>query len=60
MIFFFCMKDDISAAEGASFLGALLTSKENNLIIVLSGNESHILGNTYYVNSLIEVAVQPQ
>lgn len=41
------MKDDINVAGGASFLGALLTSEGNNLIIVLPGNESHTLGSTY-------------
>lgn len=53
------MKDDINAAGGAPFLGAVLTSEDNNLIIVLSGNESHTLGRTYSLNSLIEVALQP-
>lgn len=50
---------DINAAGGPSFLEAVLTSEDNNPIIVLLGNESHTLGRTYSVNSLIEVAIQP-
>lgn len=57
---FFCMRDDDNAAGEASFLGALLTSEDNSLIAVLSGNESHTLGNTCSLNSLTEVTVQAQ
>ena len=38
----------------SSFLGAMLTSEDHNLIIVLSGNESQILGSIHSLNSIIE------